>query len=72
MGLLDDLPDSSLKLMRTAAQNRNPNVDLGADNAFDLAIVGAATAAAAPAAESRRTRPYGGRPRRITEPWLVR
>jgi hypothetical protein len=36
MGLLDDLPDSLLKLMRTAAQNRNPNVDLGADNAFDL------------------------------------
>jgi hypothetical protein len=30
------LPDSLLKLMRTAAQNRNPNVDLGADNTFDL------------------------------------
>jgi hypothetical protein len=36
MGLLDDLPDSLLKPMRTAAQNRNPNVDLGADNAIDL------------------------------------
>ena len=36
MGLLDDLPDSLLKLIRTAAQNRNPNVDLGADNAIDL------------------------------------
>jgi hypothetical protein len=36
MGLLDDLPDSLLKLIRTAAQNRSQNADVGADNAIDL------------------------------------
>src|SRR5438105_5934486 len=36
MGLLDDLPDGLLKLIRNAAQNRSPNADLGADDAIDL------------------------------------
>jgi hypothetical protein len=35
MGLLDGLPDSLLKLIRNAAQNRNPNADPGAGDAND-------------------------------------
>ena len=36
MGLLDDWPDGLFKLIRNAAQNRNPSADLDADDAIDL------------------------------------
>jgi hypothetical protein len=36
MGLLNDLPDSLLDLIRNAAQNRNRSADLGTDDANDL------------------------------------
>jgi hypothetical protein len=36
MGLLADLPDDFLNLIRNAAQSRNPKIDFGADDANDL------------------------------------
>ena len=71
MGLLDDWPDGLFKLIRNAAQNRNPSADLDADDAIDLPS-GDAGASSATAAESRRTRSHGGHQHLSAKPKPVR